>query len=104
MGEFGRTPKINPNQGRDHWPKAFSVVLAGGGVQGGRTVGETDAEGFEIQERPAVLEAFDKGIQSILIGEGTPTTVAQDVQHLKNHEAVRHASLRQTQTADVAAR
>src|SRR5581483_9514494 len=41
MGEFGRTPKINGAQGRDHFTRAFSAVLAGGGVAGGRAVGKT---------------------------------------------------------------
>lgn len=41
-GEFGRTPWINPLGGRDHWPHGFSIALAGGGIQGGRVVGETD--------------------------------------------------------------
>lgn len=43
-GEFGRTPTINPLEGRDHWPHGFSVALAGGGIRGGRVVGETAAE------------------------------------------------------------
>lgn len=41
-GEFGRTPHLNPVGGRDHWPHGFSIALAGGGVQGGRVVGETN--------------------------------------------------------------
>ena len=45
MGEFGRTPKINGNAGRDHWPNCYSVVLAGGGVQGGITFGSSDKLG-----------------------------------------------------------
>lgn len=45
--EFGRTVKINPDGGRDHWPKAFSIMLAGGGVKGGTIYGETDARGGE---------------------------------------------------------
>ena len=45
MGEFGRTPKINPSGGRDHWPNCYSVVLAGGGVAGGRTYGASDKLG-----------------------------------------------------------
>ncbi|MEI6324659.1 MAG: DUF1501 domain-containing protein [Gemmataceae bacterium] len=45
MGEFGRTPSINPTGGRDHWPSGFSIALAGGGIQGGRIIGETDPEG-----------------------------------------------------------
>jgi uncharacterized protein (DUF1501 family) len=52
MGEFGRTPRINPRGGRDHYPRAFSAVLAGGGVRGGRTLGATDAAGAEIEDRP----------------------------------------------------
>lgn len=51
MGEFGRTPRINTNKGRDHWT-TWSVALAGGGIQGGRVVGKTDATGMAIAERP----------------------------------------------------
>jgi hypothetical protein len=48
-GEFGRTPRINQNAGRDHWGPAFTVALAGGGIQGGRVVGKSDARA----EKPA---------------------------------------------------
>lgn len=51
-GEFGRTPKINGNNGRDHYPKAFSVAMAGGGVQGGRVVGATDSKGGTVVKDP----------------------------------------------------
>ena len=44
-GEFGRTPKLNPLGGRDHWPHGFSVAIAGGGIQSGRVVGATDSSG-----------------------------------------------------------
>jgi uncharacterized protein (DUF1501 family) len=44
-GEFGRTPKMNEKNGRDHWPGVFSAALAGGGIQGGRVVGESDDKG-----------------------------------------------------------
>ena len=47
-GEFGRTPKINPQAGRDHWPNAYSMLLAGGKVRGGVAWGETDAQGAEV--------------------------------------------------------
>ncbi|MGE3821075.1 MAG: DUF1501 domain-containing protein, partial [Isosphaeraceae bacterium] len=47
MGEFGRTPKVNLAGGRDHWPNGFSVAIAGGGIAGGRVVGETDPEGVK---------------------------------------------------------
>lgn len=43
-GEFGRTPRINPAGGRDHWPHGFTVALAGGGIRGGRVVGETSPD------------------------------------------------------------
>jgi len=52
LGEFGRTPKINPAGGRDHWPQCWSIHLGGGGVQGGRVVGRSDAIGGEPAERP----------------------------------------------------
>lgn len=55
MGEFGRTPRINANSGRDHHPLSFSVALAGGGLQGGRVVGATDSEGAEVAERPVTV-------------------------------------------------
>jgi uncharacterized protein (DUF1501 family) len=47
--EFGRTPKINQNSGRDHYPKAFSSVMWGGGIQGGQIYGKTD-KGIEVTE------------------------------------------------------
>jgi hypothetical protein len=48
MGEFGRTPQINQGKGRDHWPNGFSVAMWGGGVGGGRVIGETDPDGAKI--------------------------------------------------------
>jgi uncharacterized protein (DUF1501 family) len=50
-GEFGRTPKINPLAGRDHWPHGFSVALAGGGLKGGRVIGATDPAGSKNVEK-----------------------------------------------------
>lgn len=52
MGEFGRTPRVNPRGGRDHFPRAFSVALAGGGVRGGQVIGSTDPSGSEVDNRP----------------------------------------------------
>ncbi len=52
MGEFGRTPKINPNGGRDHFPLAWSAVLGGAGVKGGQVIGKTGAGGEAVTERP----------------------------------------------------
>ncbi len=51
-GEFGRTPKINPAGGRDHWPQCWSMLMAGGGVRGGQVIGESDATGSAPKERP----------------------------------------------------
>jgi hypothetical protein len=48
MGEFGRTPRINQNVGRDHWATSWSVLIGGGGLRGGVAVGETDADGMRI--------------------------------------------------------
>jgi hypothetical protein len=55
MGEFGRTPKVNKDVGRDHQHKAFTVALAGGGIKGGRVVGETTADGAEVKDRPVTV-------------------------------------------------
>jgi uncharacterized protein (DUF1501 family) len=52
MGEFGRTPTINGDQGRDHFPQAWTAVLAGGGIRGGQVVGKTSAGGDAIEQRP----------------------------------------------------
>ena len=52
MGEFGRTPKINPSGGRDHWPGSWSAVLGGGGIRGGQVWGSVSDDGLEIRENP----------------------------------------------------
>src|SRR5437870_6822983 len=52
LAEFGRTPKINPAGGRDHWPQCWTVYFAGGGVKGGRVVGKSDDKGAYPTERP----------------------------------------------------
>ena len=52
MGEFGRTPAINSQGGRDHYPAAWTTVLAGGGIRGGQTFGKTSADGMRVDEHP----------------------------------------------------
>lgn len=52
MGDFGRTPTINKDAGRDHWPQCYTVVLAGGGIRGGQVVGSSDKIGAHPVERP----------------------------------------------------
>lgn len=56
--EFGRTPKINATAGRDHWPKVFSVVLAGGGIKKGYVYGSSDATASEPEDHPLGVEDF----------------------------------------------
>jgi uncharacterized protein (DUF1501 family) len=58
MGEFGRTPQINGNRGRDHFPNAWSTVLAGGGIKGGQAVGKTSKNGGTVEERPVTVPDF----------------------------------------------
>ncbi len=60
--EFGRTPKVKPNAGRDHFPKAFSCLLAGGGIRGGQAHGATDAKASEVTENPVSAQDFNATI------------------------------------------
>lgn len=53
--EFGRTPKINGKDGRDHFPKAFSCLMAGGGIKGGVVIGKTDSNGESVIEKPVTM-------------------------------------------------
>lgn len=66
MGEFGRTPKINARAGRDHYPKAFNVALAGCGVRGGQVIGETSADGSRVTERPVSPKDLYQSIYTAL--------------------------------------
>ena len=54
--EFGRTPKINGTAGRDHWPKVFSIVMAGGGIARGTVYGSSDATASEPLDNPLTVE------------------------------------------------
>jgi uncharacterized protein (DUF1501 family) len=51
MGEFGRTPFVNSDRGRDHWPTCWSVALGGGGLKGGQVIGSSDATGGAVTSR-----------------------------------------------------
>jgi uncharacterized protein (DUF1501 family) len=86
MGEFGRTPQINPQMGRDHWSEAFSVVLAGGGVRGGQVVGASDTKGEKVADRPVtvpdlyatLLSAFGiDGSQPLRTPSGRPIKLSE---------------------------
>lgn len=67
MGEFGRTPKINPNGGRDHYPQSWSAVLAGGGIKGGQVIGRSSADGMTVEDRPVAMPDL---LASICLGLG----------------------------------
>jgi hypothetical protein len=66
MGEFGRTPKINSNVSRDHWPDCYTVLLAGGGVKGGYVHGQSDARGMYPDEHPVRPEDLAATIYHLL--------------------------------------
>jgi hypothetical protein len=65
-GEFGRTPRINPNAGRDHYPRAFSAVLAGAGIRGGQVIGRTSEGGDAVEDRPVNEKDFYQSIYRAL--------------------------------------
>jgi Protein of unknown function (DUF1501) len=52
MGEFGRTPRINGNSGRDHWARSWSVVVGGAGMKGGQAIGQTSSDGTNVETEP----------------------------------------------------
>jgi uncharacterized protein DUF1501 len=66
IGDFGRTPKINFSGGRDHWPRNFSVALAGAGIQGGRVIGKSDSKAAEPTERAVSIEDLGATIYKAL--------------------------------------
>lgn len=66
MGEFGRTPTINPQGGRDHFPNCFSLLAAGGGFRGGTVVGASDARGTNVVDRPVRPEDLSATLYTLL--------------------------------------
>jgi uncharacterized protein (DUF1501 family) len=66
MTDFGRTPKINSTGGRDHWPNCFSVAMVGGGVNGGQVIGESDALGEFVKDRPITPGDLSSTIYTLL--------------------------------------
>lgn len=66
MGEFGRTPKINGNEGRDHYPQAWSAVMAGGGVRGGQVYGQTDEAGGKVVDKQVIVPDLFATISTLL--------------------------------------
>ncbi len=85
--EFGRTPKINQNAGRDHHPAVFSCALAGGGVRGGQVYGASDSQAAVVQDDPVSVADFNATIayalglplkQEVVSPSGRPFKVAHD--------------------------
>lgn len=90
LQEFGRTPRINPAGGRDHWPQCWTMAFAGGGVQGGRVVGRSDPQGGYPAERPVdpgevvatIYHSLGINLETILPGPaGRPIPVVDFGRH-----------------------
>ena len=79
LGEFGRTPKINDRAGRDHWPYAMSVLMAGAGIPTGQIIGATDKHGNEPSERPVKFQEVFATLYSSL-GINTASATVKDPQ------------------------
>ena len=82
MGEFGRTPKINRQQGRDHFPNAWTTVLAGGGIKGGQAIGKTSADGMTVEDRPVSVPDF---LATVCLALGIDPTQAEHLQRRPAH-------------------
>ena len=87
LGEFGRTPKINKDAGRDHWSQAMSVMLAGAGIPGGQIIGATDRAGYNAVDRVLSPENFASSLykklgidpdQMLYTPQGRPTHLVSD--------------------------
>ncbi|MGV3720695.1 MAG: DUF1501 domain-containing protein [Actinomycetota bacterium] len=92
MGEFGRTPVINRDGGRDHYARVFSMAMAGGGIKGGQVIGASDARGMEAAVRPVRPEDVAATIyrqlgidytQSIESAEGVRITLSRGGRHIQ---------------------
>jgi hypothetical protein len=92
MGEFGRTPVVNREGGRDHYARVFSMMMAGGGLKGGQVIGASDARGMEVAARPVRPEDVAATIyqqlgidytQSIESPEGVRITLSRGGRHLQ---------------------
>lgn len=87
--EFGRSPKLNNFEGRDHWPNAFSIAFAGAGVRGGQVIGRTDRDGGYVQDQPYSLDDYGATVydflgidrsQPVYTRENRPVFLAHDGQ------------------------
>jgi uncharacterized protein (DUF1501 family) len=86
--EFGRTPKLNKFQGRDHWTNAYSIVFAGAGVKGGQVIGSTDKDGGQVTNDPHTPEAYAATVfEKLGIDRSKPLYTASDRPVFIGHEA-----------------
>lgn len=84
LGEFGRTPRINPAGGRDHWPHAFTAAVAGGGLKGGKVIGETDPEGGKGAANPVSTGDLNATVFKQLgidFAKNRPTSIGRTYQY-----------------------
>ncbi|MBI3863481.1 MAG: DUF1501 domain-containing protein [Planctomycetia bacterium] len=89
-GEFGRTPRVNPGAGRDHWPRAMSVMVAGGGLQTGQVIGATNRNGEMPKDRPVHLQEIFATLYQHMGIEPKYTTLVDNngrPQYLVEHNA-----------------
>jgi len=92
LGEFGRTPKVNKDAGRDHWPHAMSVLMAGAGIPGGQVVGATDAKGYYAAENVYRPEDFAASLYTKMGIEPTQvlhTNTGRPVQLVNNGRLIK---------------
>ena len=91
--DFGRSPKINGNNGRDHYPKAFSCLLAGGGIRGGQVHGATDSSGSDVAAGKVQVPDFNATVgyalglpldEVVVSPQGRPFTLADKGRPLTN--------------------
>jgi hypothetical protein len=87
MGEFGRTPVINGDNGRDHWSDAFSAIVTGGGIRGGMALGSSDPRGEQVADRPVSIHDLYATLLTVCgvdplhqfrTGEGRPIRLAEN--------------------------
>ena len=92
MGEFSRTPRINQNAGRDHWARSWSVVVGGGGINGGIAVGATNSDGTRVDTEPytsqdvmaSVCKALDISLTTTFTSNnGRPMRIANSGKIIK---------------------
>jgi hypothetical protein len=80
MGEFGRSPQVTSGGGRNHWARAWSSVMAGGGIRGGQVVGRTDRDAAEVLDRPISVPDFLATVSKILDIDYTRHNLAPGVE------------------------